>query len=37
MKEEQELFVDDYGGAPVETVKVNTPVTDDWMKALSTI
>lgn len=39
MKEEQELFIDDYGVAvePVESVKVNTPVSHAWLKALSTV
>lgn len=36
MKEEQELFMYDYG-VPVETKKVNNPVTNAWLKALSTV
>lgn len=36
MKEEQEVFIYDYG-VPVETEKVNNPVTHAWPKALSTV
>lgn len=36
MKEEQELFIYD-SGVPVETEKVNDPVSHAWLKASSTV
>lgn len=36
MKEEQELFIYDYG-VPIETEKANNPVTRAWLKALGIV